>query len=130
MIEQYIYNLITADPELSELLEVGSGDYALYPGVVPKSVDIEKAVTFTLIGTLDRFPNIRVATVQFNIFAKTHTDTVEIARALSYLFNGDHNQQSGGEAVYYSQRVSESDLGFNFDDGIYQREATYSFHLR
>lgn len=130
MIEQYIYDLITADPELAELLGIGSGDFALYPAVVPKGIEIDKAVTFTLIGTTDRFPTVRAATVQFNIFAKTHTDTVEIANALATLFNGDTNKASGGEAVYFSIRVSESDLGYNYDDGIYQREASYSFKMR
>lgn len=129
MIEQYIYNLIKDDATLVALL--GSGDnIKLFPAVVPQGETITRAVTFTLIGTTDRFPAFRAATVQFNIFARTHTDTVEVAQALAALFNGDHNQASGGEEVYYSQRVSESDLGFDFDDGIYQREATYSFKIR
>lgn len=129
MLEQYIYNLIGADSALTALL--GSGDdIKLYPAVVPKGETIDKAVTFTLIGTTDRFPTYRAASVQFNIFAASHTDTVEIAQALAALFNGDMNHASGGEEVYFSIRVSESDLGFNFDDGIYQREATYSFKMR
>lgn len=129
MIEQYIYNLITGDSALTALL--GSGDnIALYPAVVPQGATVDKAVTFTLIGTTDRFPNVRAATIQFNIFAKSHTKTVEIAQALLALFNQDTNRASGGEEVYYSQRISESDLGHDYDTGIYQREATYSFKIR
>lgn len=129
MIEQYIYNLITADEALTDLLGEGE-DIALYPNSVPTGTAFERAVTFTLIGTTDRFPKVEAPTVQFNIFARTHTDTAAIAKALADLFNQQFNRSSGGVEVYYSQRMSESDLGFQRDDNVYQREATYSFKIR
>lgn len=132
MIEQYIYNMITGDDTLAELLAIGSDDYHLYPNVIPRGIEFDKAVTFTLITTNDAYPAINSVSVQFNIFAKTHSATAQIAKALSDLFNGDNHQSSGGVDVIYSQRQSESDLGFNFDENenMYQREATYYFKIR
>lgn len=130
MIEQYIYNKITEDETLQTLLAAGSDDFYLYPNVVPRGVEFSKAVTFTLIITNDVYPAIKSVNVQFSIFSKSHVEAVQIAEALSALFNEDNNQSSGEVAVVYSQRKSESDLGFNYDDQLYQREATYYFKLR
>lgn len=130
MIEQYIFNKITQDATLASLLNAGVGKYYLYPAVVPTGITITKAVTFTLIVSNDAFPNIKSVNVQFNIFATKHADAAAIAKALSDLFNDDNNQVSGGQAVVYSIRASESDLGYNYDDKLYQREATYYFKLR
>lgn len=131
MIEQYIYNKITEDETLQTLLSAGSDSFFLYPLVVPRGVDdFNQAVTFTLIVTSDVYPASKSVNVQFNIFSKTHTKAVEVAKALEDLFNEDNNQTSGGVSVIFSQRRSESDLGFNFDDSLYQREATYYFKIR
>lgn len=131
MIEQYIFNKITADTTLQALLTDGASGYHVYPLVVPRSLIFTKAITFTTIATGDAYPNIKSVTVQFNIFAKTHTDTVLISKALSDLFNEDNNNKDGTNiAVVYSERVSESDLGFDFDETIYHRESSYYFKIR
>lgn len=130
MIEQYIFNKITTDPTLQTLLSAGGGKYHIYPAVVPTGIDFAKGITFTLITSTDAFPIIKSVNIQFNIFALKHSDTVAIAKALSDLFNDDNNQKAGGESVVYSIRSSESDLGYNFDDKLFQREATYYFKLR
>ena len=132
MIEQYIYNTITEDETLQELLHAGSDDFYLYPGVIPRGVEgFDVAVAFTLITTTDVYPASRSVNVQFNIFGARHQDVAEVAQALEVRFNEDHNQSSGGVDVVYSQRVSESDLGKSLDnDALYQREATYYFKIR
>lgn len=129
-IEDYIYNKITSDPTLQNLLDDGESSFLLYPNVVPKGIDIDHAVTFTLITSGTAYPSIKSANIQFNIFAKTHTKTAEIASALYDLFNGLENQVLVDLGIIYSQRVSESDIGFNYDDGFYQRETTYYFKIR
>ena len=132
--EQYVYDKITEDEALQLLLTIDSGDVALYPGAVPRGVEFDRAVTFTTIITTDAYPHIKSVQVQFNIFAKTHADIGAISKALYDLFNEDNNNSNGeGEAkveVVYSQRKTEADIGFNYDDGLYQREATYYFKLR
>lgn len=130
MIEQYVYDRITEDLTLQTLLSAGSDGLHLYPTVVPRGIDGDRIVTFTLITTNDGFPAIESRNVQFNIFTKTHTDGATIAAALADLFNQDHLQTEGGVKVVFSQRVSESDLGFNYNDNNYQREATFSFRIR
>ena len=132
MLEQYIYDKITNDETLQELLAAGSDSFHVYPNVIPRSVNFEQALTFTLIITRDVYPGYVSRDVQFNIFAKTHAKTVQIANALANLFNEDNNQNEDGVKVVYSQRHSESDLGFDFDEGenYYQREATYYFKMR
>jgi hypothetical protein len=130
MLEQYIYNKITEDTALQSLLSAGSDDFYLYPNVIPRSLMIDVAVTFTTIITTDVFPASKSVQVQFNIFAKSHSKVVEIANALSDLFNEDNNNSSDGVGVVFSIRKSESDIGFDFDDELYQREATYYFKIR
>lgn len=130
MIEQYVYDRITEDETLQTLLSAGSDGLHLYPTVVPRGIDADRIVTFTLITTGDAFPTIQSRNVQFNIFTKTHMDGATIAAALANLFQEDHLHTEGGVKVVFSQRVSESDLGYNFDDTVYQREATYSFRIR
>lgn len=129
MIEQYIFNLISADTNLVTLLTKNSV-LNLYPAVVPRSAVFDNAVTFSTISTVDVFPASKSVNVQFNIFTKEHIKAVQIAEALSNLFNEDNRQQSGGVDMIFSIRKSESDLGFNFDTSIYQREATYYFKIR
>ncbi len=132
MIEQYIYNLITGDTALQELLHKGSDDFYLYPGVIPRGEDnFTVAVAFSLITTKDVYPVSKSVTVQFNIFGTTHVVTANVAKALSDLFNEDNRQNSGGVQMVFSQRVSEGDLGKALDnEALYQREATYYFKLR
>lgn len=131
MIEQYIYNKITQDETLQTLLSAGSDDYHIYPGVIPRGInDFTGAVTFTLLITTDVYPASKSVTVQFNIFTQTHSNAVAICQALEDLFNESNNQTDGSLDIVFSQRKSESDLGFDFDDSLYQREATYYFKLR
>lgn len=132
MLEQYIYNKITEDTALQSLLSAGSDDFYLYPNVIPRSLMVDVAVTFTTIITTDVYPASKSVQVQFNIFAKSHSKTVEIAQALSDLFNEDNNQldAESGVGVVFSIRKSESDIGFDYDDELYQREATYYFKLK
>ena len=131
MIEQYIFNKVTADPTLQGLLTDGAGGYHVYPTVVPRGIETTNILTFTRVGTTDVYPAAQSVDIQFNIFTKVHGQSVAIAEALSALFNEDNNQPlDGGTAVVYSQRKSDSDLGFDFDDKEYQREATYYFKLR
>lgn len=130
MIEQYVYNLIVADATLQTLLDNGNGGYHLYPTVVPKTINTDIAVTFSLISTVDAYPTVKSVQIQFNIFAPTHQEVVEIAQALNNLLNEDNHKSSGGVNVIYSQRSSEADLGYNFDDKVFQRQATYYFKLR
>lgn len=132
MIEQYIYNKITEDETLQELLNAGSDDFYLYPGVIPRGEEnFDVAVTFTLITSTDVYPASKSVNIQFNIFGAVHADVAEVAQALETLFNEDNNQSDGGVGVVYSQRVSESDLGKSLDnEALYQREATYYFKLR
>lgn len=130
MLEQFIFNKISEDETLAELLSAGSDGVHLYPGVIPRDIEFDEAVTFTLITTNDGFPVIHSRNIQFNIFGKSHQAVATIAQALSDLFNDNNNQTSDGVEVVYSIRASESDLGYNFDDGLYQREATYYFKLR
>lgn len=130
MIEQYLYNRITEDTTLQGFLSDGAGGYKLYPGVVPRGNDITNAVTFTTIVTNDVYPKALSVTVQFSVFSKTHADSVLITRALANLFNEDNRQSDAGVDVVFSIRKSESDLGFDYDDNLYQREATYYFKLR
>lgn len=130
MIEQFIFDKVTSDPTLQTLLFAGTGKYHLYPAVIPRGISFDKAATFTKIITNDAFPAIQSVDIQFNIFAKSHADTVAISKALSDLFNDNRNQTSGGVSVYYSIRSSESDLGYDFDEKLYQRESTYNYKLR
>lgn len=132
MIEQYIYNKITEDETLQELLHAGSDDFYLYPGVIPRGIeDFTVAVAFSIITTTDVYPASRSVNVQFNIFGARHQDVAEVAQALDARFNEDHNQSSAGVDVVYSQRISESDLGKSLDnEALYQREATYYFKIR
>lgn len=130
MLEQYIYNKIKEDVTLSALISAGSNDIHLYPGVIPRDIQFEKAITFTTVTTNDVFPKVQSRNIQFNIFAKKHIDVATISQALSDLFNDDNLQNSGGASVVYSIRVSETDLGFDFDDGLYQRECTYYYKLK
>jgi hypothetical protein len=130
MIEQFIFNLITTDSALQALLSAGGGKYHLYPSAIPRGVVFDRAVSFSLISSNDAFPVILVQSVQFSIFAKKHSDTVAIAKALADLFNGNGIRNSGGLTVVFSMRQSESDLGFDYDnEGLYQREATYNFKV-
>lgn len=130
MLEQYIFNLITADTTLKALLTAGGGKYHLYPAFVPRGITITKAVTFSTVITTDVFPASKSKSIQFNIFATAHSDIVAIADALDNLFNGDNHKTSGNISVVYSQRRSESDLPYDTDEAIYQREATYYFKIR
>jgi len=130
MIEQYVFNKIVADTTLQGLLTDGASGYNLYPNVVPRSLVFDRAVTFSTISTTDVFPNANSVNIQFNIFAKTHSDTVAISSALANIFNGDNAQVDGGIFMIYSQRRSESDLAFDFDTNIYHREATYYFKIK
>lgn len=131
MLEQYIYNKITEDPTLQTLLSAGSDDFFLYPLVIPRGVDVfDRAVTFTTILKTDVYPASKSSNIQFNIFAKKHADVVAVSEALSNLFNEDNNNSNNGVDIVFSIRKSESDLDFNFDDGLYQREATYYFKIR
>lgn len=130
MIEQYVFTRITANPALQTLLSAGGGKYHLYPAVIPRGITFDRAVTFTTIITNDGYPAIKSVNAQFNIFAKKHSDVAAIASALSDLFNGEDNQTAGGINVVFSIRSSESDLGFDYDMNLYQREATYYYKIR
>ena len=132
MIEQYIYNKILQDETLKNLLKTSDGKgIFLFPSVIPREIeDFEKAVTFTLITTVDDYPTILSHNIQFSIFAKKHSDTVNIAKGLYNLFNEANNQKDGDVKVVFSIRVSETDLGFDFDTYLYQRESTYYFKIR
>lgn len=130
MIEQYVYNKISEDETLAELLSAGSDGIHLYPGVIPRDIEFDEAVTFTLIITNDAFPVIQSRNIQFNIFGKTHSKVASIAQAISNIFNDDNNKTDGSISVVYSIRSSETDLGYNFDDGLYQRECTYYFKIK
>lgn len=130
MIEQFVYDKISQDETLQELISAGSDGLHLYPSVVPTGIESDAMITFTLITTRDAFPAIEARSVQFNIFTKTHTAGATIAAALADLFNDNKLQDEDGVKVVYSIRESESDLGFNYDDGYYQREATYGFKMR
>lgn len=130
MIEQYVYDKITEDVTLQGLLSAGSDDFHVYPMVVPRGVLFDRAVTFSVIITTDVYPASKSVNVQFNIFAKTHTDTVTICEALYALFNEDNNNSSNGVGVVFSQRKAEADVAFNYDDGLWQRQSTYYFKLR
>lgn len=129
MIEQYVFNKIQADTTLNTLL-TKSSVLNLYPSVVPRSAVFDNAIAFSVISTVDVFPASKSVNVQFNIFSKEHIKSAEIAQALSDLFNDDNRQQDGGVDMIFSIRKSESDLGFNFDTNIFQREATYYFKMR
>ena len=130
MIEQYIFNLITADTTLRTLLDAGSGKYHIYPGRIERSIVFSKAITFSTIITTDVFPKFTSVQVQFNIFAGKQSDTVAISQALANIFNGDNNKSSGGIEMVYSQRKSESDLPSDFDNNLFQRQATYYFKIK
>lgn len=130
MIEQFVYDKISQDETLQELLDAGSDGLHIYPSAVPTGIEADALLTFTVITTRDRFPNIEARSVQFGIFTKTHTAGNQIATALAALFNDNQRQTDDGVKVVYSIRESESDLGFDFDDKYYQREATYGFKMR
>lgn len=130
MIEQYVYNLITQDATLATLLDDGSGGFKLYPVVVPREEDVDQAIAFSTINSTDVYPEFKSVDIQFNIFAQTHTKVVEIANALANIFNEDNNKSEGGQDVVFSKRRSETDFGYDFDNKLYQREATYYFKLR
>ncbi len=131
--EQYIYNKIVNDETLAGLLDLGEENIAVYPTVVPRGVEFDQAMTFTTIFTNDAFPNITSVNIQFNIFAKTHAKVGEISRGLKALFHqieNDSVEEVDDVNIVFATRFSESDLGFNFDDKLYQRESTYLFKLR
>jgi len=130
MIEQYIFNKITGDTTLQTLLSAGGGKYHLYPLVVPRGLEFDRAVTFTVINTGDAYPNIKSSNIQFNIFAKTHSDITSITEALSNLFNEDNHQVDGGLSMIFSIRTSEFDIAYDYDTKTYQRQASYYFKIR
>ena len=130
MIEQFVYDAISQDETLQALLSAGSDGIHLYPSSVPTGIEAEAMVTFTLIGTRDRYPEIEARSVQFSIFTKTHTGGATIAAALASIFNDDNRRTEDGVKVVKSMRESESDLGYDYDDKYYQREATYGFIMR
>lgn len=131
MIEQYVYDKIEEDETLQELLSAGSDGLHLYPGQVERGLIFDRAVTFTLVNTGDAFPAIQSRYVQFNIFAKIHSETAEIANALANLFNQDNNNSNDEVDVVFSIRQGENDLGRELDEEVYfQRQVTYKFILR
>ena len=73
MIEQYVYDKVTADPTLQGLITDGAGGYRLYPDVVPRGTTIENAITFTNIITTDVYPAVESRTIQFNIFSQNNS---------------------------------------------------------
>lgn len=129
-IEQYLFDKISNDTTLATLLDAGGGKIHLYPNVIPRGLTGDTMMTFTKITTTDRYPTIESVNVQFNIFAKTHLALNTVSSALSNLFNEDNLQQNAGLVVIFSIRKSESDLGYNYDDKYYQREATYYFKIK
>lgn len=130
MIEQYIYNRISQDETLATLLENVEGGVHLYPAVVPRGANASSAMTFTQIGSTDAYPNVTSVNIQFNIFSTKHSQVAAMAKALADIFNEDHLQTEGGTSVVFSQRQSESDLGFDYNEKEYQRQSTYYFKLR
>ncbi len=132
MLEQYIFNKISEDETLQELLSAGSDGLHLYPAPIDRGIEFERAIAFSLLSTTDRYPDVQARAVQFSIFAKTHTDTATIAAALANLFNQDNNQSSGGVDVVFSIRVSEDDIPKDLDEvgDYFHRQATYNFKIR
>lgn len=127
--ENYIYNKIKEDTTLANLLANGS-KFHIYPGVIPRGIKFSQAITHSLINSTDAYPKISSQNIQFNIFAKKHKKIVEVANALANLFNEDNLQTEAGVQVVFSIRKSETDLGYDYDEKIYQREASYYFKLR
>ena len=124
--EQCVYNKIKLSP-----LHAIVGDN-VFPMVIPRSASVEKAITFTKIVTVDEYPNVKSTQFQFNIFAKKHSDVGAIAEGLYDLFNQKENDTTPDVdiGVVFSIRRSESDIDYDYDGKLYQREATYYFKLR
>lgn len=132
MIEQYIYNKITEDETLQELLSAGSDGFHIYPTKVPRGVEFAQGVAFSRVGGGFVYPNLETITVQFSIFARTHTKLAEVAQAISNVFNEDHYQTSGDITIVYSQKQgNEFDMPSDLDDpNYYQRTVTYLFKIK
>lgn len=132
MIEQYIYNRITQDETLQELLTAGSDGFHIYPNKVPRGTEFQQGVTFSRVGGGFVYPNLETILIQFSIFARTHAKLGEVSSAIANIFNEDHNQTSGDISIVYSQKQgNEFDLPSDLDDpNYYQRSVTYLFKIR
>lgn len=130
MLEPYVYSKITNDTALQTLMGFGVDQYHVYPDVVPRGVeDFDQAITF-VESLNDSWPNVKSGNVQFSIFSKTHTKGAEIAQALYDLFHQKANEKAEGVEIVFSSRQTEFPLGFNPDDGLFQRQATYYFKIK
>lgn len=128
-IEDHIYARIIDDPALQALLTDGNGGFNVFSPVIPRGITFTKAVAFSYILSRSRFPNANSIDVQFNIFSTKHQDTIAIATALADLFHQDHGKEEEGVFVVYSQKQTETDLGLNYDDNLYQRSISYYFKV-
>lgn len=128
-IKQFIFDTITGYAPLAEDLSDGSGGYNLFPGAVPRGIDPDKVITYSIIGTTDVYPALVSFDVQFSIFARTDTEAQAIAKLLGEVYNDSKNRVSGENAVLYSIRRSQSDLPYDYNNKTYQIEATYYFKL-
>lgn len=124
--EQFVYDKIKNSP-IHDIV----GDN-VFPLVVPRSITVDKVITFTTIVTTDEYPNVKSAQVQFNIFAKKHSDVTAIAQGLYALFNQKENDTTPDVdiGIVFSIRRSESDVDFDYDAKLYQRQASYYFKIR
>lgn len=130
MIEQYIYNRISSNLALQTILEKNGGGIHLYPVSIPRGIEFNQAMTFFLVNSVNAYPTIKSVEIQFTFFSKTHEKINEMSQAIESEFNEDNNQSDAGVNMVFSQKRSEFDLPYDFDEELYLRQASYYFKLR
>lgn len=119
MLEEAIFNEITGDSVLATKLQNGSS-YNVYPSVVPTGVLPNRAIAYTEITQSLTYPLVRTSLFQFNCFAPTALQAIDLANDLDRIFNDLSETMLGGvKGVKYVKFVNRTML-FNAESGIHQ----------
>lgn len=119
MLEQAIFNEITGDATLAAKLQSGS-IYHIYPLFVPQGVLPARAITYTEIDQSLTYPLLRTSLIQFNCFASTFAQAIDLADDLDRIFNDLREVSLGGvQGVKYAKFQGRSTL-YNTDAKVHQ----------
>ena len=119
MLEQAIFNEITADTTLASKLQSGS-IYHIYPLFVPEGVLPERAIAYTEIDQSLIYPILRTSLFQISCFAKTFAESIDLADDIDRIFNDLSEYNLGGvKGVTYVKFQGRSNL-YDTDAKLYQ----------
>lgn len=119
MLEQAIFNEITADTTLAPKLQSGS-KYHVYPLFVPEGVLPDRAIAYTEIDQSLTYPILRTSLFQISCFAKTFAESIDLADDIDRIFNDLSEYNLGGvKGVTYVKFQGRSNL-YDTDAKLYQ----------